>query len=124
MAFLNGWTSVCCFLFFKLDLHSLGTLMGFWKNECVCRRGRIGGWGIPLMDASASQTEEVYTIDEKDTNAHTNGHEWSTHAHQQGVVVGWSQGRVAGWRFLLPEHPEGVLLIAADLTRVRDGRDV
>lgn len=82
-------------------------------------------WGICLMDF-ASQTEEVYTVVpfEKGTNAHTNGHEWSTHAHQQRAVVGRSQGCIAGWKVLLPEYTQGVLLVAADLTRVRDGRDV
>lgn len=73
----------------------------------------------------ATQREEVPTNVpfEKGTNTHINGH-GCTHAHQQGAVVGWPQGCIASWRFLLPEHTQGVLLVATGLTRVRDGRDV
>lgn len=44
--------------------------------------------------------------------------------HRQGVVVGWSQGCIVGGGFLLPEHTQGVLLVATRLAREGNGWDV
>lgn len=72
----------------------------------------------------ASQTEEVHTDVASEKGTSTKGHGWSTHPHQQGVVIGRSQGGIGGRRLLLPEHAQGVLLVATGLTRERNGWDI
>lgn len=44
--------------------------------------------------------------------------------YQQWIVVGWPQGCVPGWRLLLVEYTQGILLVAIGLARGRNGWDI
>lgn len=72
----------------------------------------------------ASQTEEEHTDVAFEKGTNTNGRGCSILPHRQGIVVGWSQGRIVSGGVLLPEHTQGVLLIATRLAREGNGWDV